>query len=81
VKPSSAKLYYGSSAMVGTLGNVDKGRGLYAAARSEVRLPVCGRSFTGYVGGVVVLGPTSVTFDVTSPHKKTSRVTVRIGNG
>ena len=81
VRPRSAKLYYGSSNVVGTLANSAQGRGLIAASTSQVRLPVCGPDFTGYVGGIIVVTPTSVTFVVSSPHKKTERVTVSIGNG
>jgi hypothetical protein len=81
VSPLSAKLYYGPSGVVGTLANSGNGGGFFAAARSQVRLPVCGPGFTGFVGGIVVMKPTSVTFAVASPRKKTARVTVRIGNG
>lgn len=81
VRPRSAKLYYGSSSVVGTLANRSHGRGLIAASTSRVRLPVCGPDFTGYVGGIIVVKPTSVTFAVSSPHEHTERVTVNIGNG
>lgn len=80
VSPHSAKLFYGSSGVVGTLSTSGNGRGFFAAARSQVRLPVCGPEFTGFVGGIVVLKPTSVTFAVSSPQRKTVRVTVRVGN-
>jgi hypothetical protein len=80
VSPRSAKLYYGPSGVVGTLSNRLQGRGLIAASTSEVRLPVCGPNFTGYVGGIIVMKPTSVTFAVSSLHENTERVTVRIGN-
>lgn len=80
VSPQSAKLYYGSPGIVGMLANNAQGRGLIMASKSEVRLPVCGPNFTGYVGGIIVVKPTLVTFAVTSPHQKTKRVTVSIGN-
>jgi hypothetical protein len=80
VSPQSAKLYYGSSNVVGSLANSEQGRGLIAASKSQVRLPVCGPNFTGFVGGIIVVKPTSVTFAVSSLHKKTERVTVSIGN-
>jgi hypothetical protein len=79
VSPHSAKLFYGRSEVVGTLVNTGGGRGFFVAAKSQLRLPVCGPRFTGYVGGIVVLKPTLVTFAVSSPHKVTERVTVRIG--
>lgn len=80
VSPKSATLYYGAATEVGSLANRAQGRGLIAASRPQVRLPVCGPHFTGYVGGIIVVTPTSVTFAVSSPHKKTERVTVPIGS-
>lgn len=58
ISPTSAELYYGSPGRVGTLVSSGKGRALVAAARREVRLPVCGPNFTGYVGGIIVTAPT-----------------------
>jgi hypothetical protein len=81
VHPKSAALYYGPPSVVGKLANTKEGRQLIAASRSHVRLPVCGKNFTGYVGGIIVAKPTSVTFSVSSPHQKTQLVTVLIGNG
>jgi hypothetical protein len=81
VSPRSATLYYGSSSAVGNLATRSQGRGLIAASTSQVRLPVCGPDFTGYVGGIIVVKPTTVTFAVSSPHGNTERVAVRIGNG
>lgn len=81
VSPRSAKLYYGPSSTVGALANRSQGRGLIAASTSQVRLPACGPNFTGYVGGIIVVKPTSVTFAVSSRHEPSERVTVRIGNG
>ena len=72
VSPRSASLFYGRSGS-------SFGLALVAASRRSVRLPVCGPRFTGYVGGFVVTGPTTVTFSVTSPHLVTQRVTVPIG--
>jgi hypothetical protein len=80
VSPHSATLYYGSPGVVGALANNAKGRGLISASKSQVRLPVCGPNFTGFVGGIIVENPTSVTFAVSSPHKRTEQVTVSIGN-
>lgn len=81
VSPRSATLYYGRSSLVGALSTRRQGRGLIAASTSEIRLPVCGPNFTGYVGGIIVEKPTSVTFAVSSLHGTTERVTVMIGNG
>lgn len=80
VSPQSAKLYYGSPSVVGRLANTAQGRGLISASTSQVRLPVCGSDFTGFVGGIIVAKPTSITFAISTPHKKTVRVTVSIGN-
>jgi hypothetical protein len=80
LRPQSAKMFYGSPSLVGTLASSAQGRGLISASKPQVRLPVCGPNFTGYVGGIIVVKPTSVTFAVSSPHKKTERVTVSIGN-
>lgn len=77
--PRNATLYYGTAGDVGALANSDQGRGLIAASRAQVRFPVCGSRFTGFVGGIIIAKPTSVTFAVSSPNKKTVRVTVPIG--
>ena len=81
VRPQSARLYYGTPTKVGTLAESEQGRGLIEASKSMVRLPVCGPDFTGFVGGIIVVRPTSVTFAVSSPHLKTARVTISVGNG
>jgi hypothetical protein len=65
-RPASARLVYGSPLRMGTLFNADSGRGLLAASRSRVRLPVCGPRYTGFTGGVLVTGPGCVSFDVSS---------------
>ncbi len=79
MSPTSAELYYGSSAGVGELTGSAQGQALVAASRRQVRLPACGRNFTGYVGGVIVTAPGWVTFAVSSPHGRTERVNVPIG--
>lgn len=79
VRPADATLYYGPAGKVGALVSTAGGRPLVAASRSRVRLSVCGPRFTGYVGGIVVAGPTWVTFAVSSPHHRTVRVRIPIG--
>jgi hypothetical protein len=81
VRPQSARLFYGSSSVVGTLDTSEQGRGLIQASKSQVRLPVCGPDFTGFVGGIIVVKPSSVTFAVSSPLMRTERVTISVGNG
>lgn len=78
-RPASARLVYGSPSRIGGLFSADSGRPLVAAARSEVRLPVCGPRFTGFTGGVVVTGPSCVTFGVSSPSGRAATVAVPIG--
>jgi len=77
--PAGATLLYGSATQVGDLASAPSGQALVAASRREVRLPVCGPSFTGYVGGIVVTKPVCVTFEVTSPGSKPATVSVPIG--
>ncbi len=79
--PRSAKLFYGSPTVVATLADSAQGRGLIRASTSQIQLPVCGPDFTGFVGGIIVTKPTSVTLAVSSPHKRAERVTISVGNG
>lgn len=72
VSPTTARLYYGRP-----LGD----QGIVRAGRRQVRLPVCGRRFSGYVGGVVLAAPSHVTFEVTTPRGHPVRVDVSIGAG
>lgn len=81
IRPSDARLLYASSSRVGELMSAASARPLLAAARSDVRLPVCGPRFTGFVGGVIVSGPTCVTFEVASPSDRAVTVSVPIGQG
>ena len=75
VSPPSARLYYGSPDRL--LGD----RALVSAARKRVRLPVCGKRFSGYVGGIVLVAPSRVTFEVNAPRRRAVRVGVSIGTG
>lgn len=72
VSPANARLYYGSP-----LGDV----ALVLASKRKVRLPVCGPRFSGYAGGVVLVAPSRVTLQVTTPSGHSDRVGVSIGNG
>jgi hypothetical protein len=42
---------------------------------------VCGRRFTGFIGGIIVAGPACVTFEVSSPSGRAATVSVPIGPG
>lgn len=79
VNPPSASLVYASSARIGALSSSPHGEELVKASASGVRLPVCGVRFTGFVDGVIVQRPTCVTFQVSSPHRRSVRVVERIG--
>jgi hypothetical protein len=79
ISPASAKLVYGSSSRVGDITTAAGEQALIAAARSEVRLPVCGSRFTGFAGGIIVTGPACVTFKVSSPAVRAATVSVPIG--
>lgn len=79
INPADAAMLYGSATYVGDLASAPSGQALVAASRREVRLPVCGPRFTGYVGGIIVTKPTCVTFEVTSPGSKPATASVPIG--
>jgi hypothetical protein len=79
IRPASARLMYGSPSRMGALFSADSGRGLLAASRSGVRLPVCGPRYTGFTGGVLVTRPGCVTFEVSSAAARAAIVTVPIG--
>ena len=78
-RPAGATLVYGSPSRIGELFSARSAQALVAASRSKVRLPVCGPRFTGFTGGVIVTGPTCVTFEVSSPSARAATVTVPIG--
>jgi hypothetical protein len=80
-RPASARLVYGSPSRIGELMGAASGRGLLTASRARVRLPVCGRRFTGFTGGIIVAGPACVTFEVSSPSARAATVSVPIGPG
>jgi len=79
VRPATARLVYGASGEIGEMFGSASGRALVAASRSTVRLPVCGSRFTGFVGGIIVTRPACVTFEVSSPRRKTETASARIG--
>ncbi len=79
VRPVTARLVYGASGAIGEMFGTASGQALVAASRSKVRLPVCGSRFTGFVGGIIVTQPTCVTFEVSSPRRKTETASAQIG--
>jgi len=79
VRPTSARMVYGPAIAASSTGPA-RVTSLVAASRSQIRMPVCGPRFTGFAGAIVVLKPSNVTFSVSSPGRKTQRVTVPLGN-
>ena len=78
-RPASARLVYGSPSRIGALFSTHSGQALLGASRSKIRLPVCGPRFTGFTGGIIVTGPTCVTFEILSPSTRAATVTIPIG--
>ncbi len=72
--PATARLFYASSARWGSV----SGTGSIASAPRRVRLPACGRNFTGYTGGLLITRPGCVTLAVSGPAGKPATVTVPI---
>jgi len=72
--PATARLYYASPTQWGAV----SGRGTIGAAPRQIRLPVCGRRFTGYTGGILVMHPTCVRLAVRGPGRQAATVTVPI---
>jgi len=80
-RPAAARLVYGSPSRIGELMSASSGQALVTASRARVQLPVCGPRFTGFAGGIIVLGPACVTFEVSSPSARAATVSVPIGPG
>jgi hypothetical protein len=72
--PSTARLYYASPTRWGAV----SGRGSVGAAARQVRLPVCGRRFTGFTGGILVTRPACVRLTVSAPGRKAATMTVTV---
>jgi hypothetical protein len=72
--PATARLYYASPSQWGAV----SGRAAIGAAPRQIRLPVCGRSYTGYTGGILVTHPGCVRLSVSGPGRKPVTVTVPI---
>jgi hypothetical protein len=72
--PASAALFYASPAGWGAVSTSQT----IGAAPRRVRLPVCGKQFTGYTGGILVTHPGCVTLAVGGPGSRPATVTVPI---
>jgi hypothetical protein len=79
LRPRSARLIYGPS-VSGDINNRAAVSAMLAAARRQIRMPICGPRYTGFVGAIIVTRPASVTFSVSSQHRRTDRITVPVGN-
>jgi hypothetical protein len=72
--PATARLYYASPTRWGAV----SGQATINAAARQIRLPVCGRRFTGYTGGILVTHPACVRLSVRGPGRKAATVTVTV---
>ena len=72
--PAAARLFYAST---GRWGAVSGSKTIGAAPR-RVELPVCGRQYTGYTGGILITRPACVTLAVSGPGSKPVTVTVPV---
>ncbi len=74
ISPSTARLFYASP---GRWGEVS-GQSSIDAAPRQIRLPVCGRRFTGYTGGILITRPACVRLSVRAPGRKAATATVTV---
>ena len=72
--PATARLFYASPAYWGAV----SGTKTIGAAPRRVQLPVCGRQYTGYTGGILITRPACVTLAVSGPGSKAVTVTVPV---
>jgi len=72
--PATARLFYASPTYWGAV----SGSKTIGAAPRGVQLPVCGRQYTGYTGGILITRPACVTLAVSGPGRKTATVTVPV---
>jgi hypothetical protein len=74
VSPSTARLFYASPTRWGSVSNA----ATVPNPSRVVRLPACGRQYTGYTGGILVTGPGCVTLAISSPTGEGTRRAVPI---
>jgi len=72
--PATARLFYASPARWGIV----SGSKVIARPPRRIRLPSCGRQYTGYTGGILITRPACVTLAVSRPAGKSATVTVPI---
>jgi hypothetical protein len=74
ISPATAALFYASPARWGAV----SGSKTIGPPPRRIRLPACGRQFTGYTGGILITHPGCVTLAVSGPASKAVTVTVPI---
>jgi hypothetical protein len=72
--PATARLFYASPTRWGRV----SGSKLITRPPRRIRLPSCGRQYTGYTGGILITGPACVTLAVSGPAGRPATVTVPI---
>jgi hypothetical protein len=72
--PASARLFYASPVRWGAV----SGSRTIGAPPRRIRLPICGKQYTGYTGGILITRPACVTLAVSGPGSKTRTVTVPV---
>lgn len=72
--PATARLFYASPPHWGAA----SGSKVIAPPPRRIRLPSCGRQYTGYTGGILITHPACVTLAVSGPAGKPATVTVPI---
>jgi hypothetical protein len=75
VRPTTAMLFYADPQTWGTITNADR----IARARALVRLPACGRDYSGYTGGILVQAASCVTVSISAPGGKPAVFTIPVG--
>ena len=72
--PATARLFYASPAHWGAVSDTKT----IGAAPRQIQLPVCGKQYTGYTGGILITHPACVTLAVSGPAIKAVTVTVPV---
>ena len=72
--PATARLVYASPAHWGAVSDTKT----IGAAPRQIQLPVCGKQYTGYTGGILITHPACVTLAVSGPAIKAVTVTVPV---
>jgi hypothetical protein len=74
ISPATARLFYASPARWGKVSDSQ----VIGPPPRRIRLPSCGRQYTGYTGGILITRRACVTLTVSGPAGKPATVTVPI---